>query len=212
MQSRQARIELKAAPGIPGFATGVALLALMIALQPAVAGDYALTFYSGKYSDDRLGAVLVSKPIDFEDSWFAAAALSRAYAFESPSHQWEIEGQLGKHYRGQTHWEINALAIYRWQRFPWQHRLRTTVAIGDGLSFATRLPPLEEASDTNVGATHMLNYILVEFTFAPPRSADWSLVVRVHHRSGVYGLFNGVQGGSNIIAAGLKWHFRGSGR
>ncbi len=173
----------------------------------AIADDYALTVYAGRYSDDRLGAVLVSKPIDFEDSWFAAAALSRAFAFDSPSHQWEIEGQIGRHFRGQTHGEFNLLAIWRWQRFPWNHRLRTTVAIGDGLSWATRVPPLEEASDTNVGATRLLNYILVEFTFSPPQVSDWSLAVRVHHRSGVYGLFDGVEGGSNVIAAGIKRYF-----
>lgn len=199
MQSRQrhARAGLAA----------VVMLAASVAPLRAAANDYALTVYAGRYSDDRLGAVLVSKPIDFEDSWFAAAALSRAFAFTSPSHQWEIEGQIGRHFRGQSHEEFNLLAIWRWQHFPWNHRLRTTAAIGDGLSWATRVPPLEEASDTNVGATRLLNYILIEFTFAPPQAVNWSLAVRVHHRSGVYGLFDGVEGGSNVIAAGIKWHF-----
>ncbi len=196
-----------AGAGRPELPALIALLALIVMPLRAVAGDHALTLYAGKYSDDRLGAVLVSKPIAFEDAWFAAAALSRAFAFRSPAHQWEIEGQAGKHFRGQTHWEINVLAIYRWQRFPWQHLLRTTIAIGDGLSYATRVPLLEEASDTNVGATKLLNYVLVEFTFAPPQVTDWSLVVRVHHRSGVYGLFNDVEGGSNVIAAGIKWRY-----
>ena len=53
----------------------------------------------------------------------------------------------------------------------------------------------------------LLNYILGEMTVAPPQVKDWSLVVRVHHRSGVFGLFDGVEGGSNVIGAGVKFHY-----
>ena len=173
----------------------------------ACAADYALTLYVGKYCDDRLGDILLSKPIEFVDSWLAVAAVSRAFRMKSPDHQFELEGQLGKHFRGQTHWEANIVAIYRWQRFPWQDKLRTSLAVGDGLSYASEIPPLEASSPTNVGAARLLNYVLVEATVAPPQITDWSLVVRVHHRSGVYGLFNGVEGGSNVIAAGIKFYY-----
>ena len=182
---------------------------LLTLFLPAAANaqQTALTLYLGKYSDERLGDILLSKSVDFFDSWLATAAWSYAYPLESPRHQWEFETQLAKHYRGQHHWEVNALVIYRWQYFPWNDKLRTTVAIGDGLSYATETPPLEEASKTNVGATRLLNYILVETTFAPPEVLDWSLVVRVHHRSGVFGLFDDVKGGSNVIAAGIKFYY-----
>ncbi len=185
---------------------GVMLLTFTLP-SSVYAQQSALTFYVGKYSDNRLGDILLSKPVALIDSWLAAAALSHAFAFESFKHQWEIEAQLAKHYRGQDHWEVNLVAIYRWQYFPWNHRLRTTLAIGDGLSYAAEIPPLEEASKTNVGATRLLNYILVETTFAPPEVSDWSLVVRVHHRSGIFGLFDDVEGGSNIIAAGIKFYY-----
>lgn len=185
----------------------VYMLIAVVVLLPATAvasEAYALTVYSGKYSDDRLGDVLVSKPVHFMDSYLAVAAVSKIFPLASRSHQWELEGQLAKHYRGQSHWEFNALAIYRWQRFPWNPYLKTSIALGDGLSYATSTPPLEAASTTNVGATRLLNYILVEITYAPPQVKDWALVVRVHHRSGVYGLFNDVEGGSNVIGMGIK--------
>ncbi len=171
------------------------------------AANYYLTLYSGKYSDNKLGHVLLSKPVDFMDAYLGVVALSRGFAFESPAHQWELEGQLGKHFHEQHHWEFNIAALYRWQRFPWQKRLRTTLAIGDGLSYAAQTPPLEAASKSNVGATRLLNYVVVEMTVAPPEVKDWSLVVRVHHRSGVYGIFDDVEGGSNVIAAGIKFRF-----
>lgn len=185
----------------------VVLIILMLLPGRASSGNYALTLYGGKYSDDRLGHVLLSKPVEFVDSYVAVAALSRIFTLQSRSHQWELEGQLGKHYDGQDHWEFNILALYRWQRFPWNDYLKTSAAIGDGFSYASETPPLEAQSTTNEGATRLLNYILVEFTFAPPQVDNWALVVRVHHRSGVYGLFNDVEGGSNVLAAGVKIKF-----
>ena len=175
------------------------LTVCMLPVQCAIAEDY-LTLYTGKYSDDRLGDVLLSKPVTYVDSYLAVAAWSHAFKLNSTAHQWEVEAQAGKHFRGQSHWEFNLLALYRWQRFPWQHLLSTTVAIGDGLSYATKIPTLEAASTINVGVTRLLNYILVETTFAPPAVTSWSLVVRVHHRSGVYGLFDDVEASVSLYS------------
>jgi hypothetical protein len=189
------------------LAAGLLLVGLLLVPLRVECADRALTLYAGRYSDDRLTSALLSKSLDYMDSHLVVAAVSRAFEFDSPSHQWELEGQVGKHFGDQTHWELNGLAIYRWQRFPWNRLVRTTVAAGEGLSWATRVPPLEEASPTNEGAARLLNYILVEVTVAPPGDSDWSLVFRIHHRSGVFGLFEDVDGGSNIIAGGVKWRF-----
>jgi len=32
-------------------------------------------------------------------------------------------------------------------------------------------------------------------------------VIRWHHRSGVYGLFNGIHGGSNVVTGGIRLRF-----
>ena len=184
------------------------ILALLLLLPgTCLAGDHYLTLYNGKYTDNRLGDVLASKPIDQMDSYLAVIAWSKVFQFKSPKHQWELEAQLGKHYRGQNHTELNVLAIYRWQKTPWHHILKTSFAIGDGLSYASEIPPLEAESHTNVGATRLLNYIMFEMTAAPPQAKNWALVTRVHHRSGVFGIFDDVKGGSNIIAVGLKFRY-----
>ncbi len=183
------------------------LVLLLLLPGTCLANDLYLTLYNGKYTDNRLGDVLLSKPVDQMDSYLAVIAWSKAFQFKTPKHQWELEAQLGKHYRGQDHLELNLLAIYRWQKTPWQHILKTSFAIGDGLSYASKVPPLEAASHTNVGATRLLNHIMLEMTAAPPQAKDWAIVARVHHRSGVYGLFNDVKGGSNVIAVGLKFRY-----
>ena len=185
-----------------------ALISLCIALfTPTLchAADRYLTIYHGKYSDERLGDVLLSKPIEYFDSYLGVIALSEVKPFKNPRHQWEIEAQVGKHYQGQTHGEFNVAAIYRINRPAWGKLHKTSVAIGDGLSYASETPPLELASHTNEGATQLLNYIVFEMTTAPYQAEDWSLVVRVHHRSGVFGIFDGVRGGSNVVAVGVKF-------
>jgi len=42
-------------------------------------------------------------------------------------------------------------------------------------------------------------YVLVELSFSLPQVLKWSLVWRIHHSSEVFGLFNGVHGGSNAM-------------
>jgi hypothetical protein len=92
----------------------------------------------------------------------------------------------------------------RWVVFPWNKYIETTAAIGEGLSWATQIPALEKADPTNSDNNQLLNYILLEATFAIPES-PWSLVTRIHHRSGVYGLLG--HSGSNIIEAGIRYRF-----
>ncbi|MEO0650736.1 MAG: hypothetical protein AAFZ65_08660, partial [Planctomycetota bacterium] len=74
-------------------------------------------------------------------------------------------------------------------------------------SFATEVPPLEEQSQGNDGATQLLNYLLLEATVGVPSVPNWDFVFRIHHRSGIFGLFDGVSGGSNVLALGVKYTF-----
>ncbi len=171
------------------------------------ASERYLTAYGGKYSDDNLGELLANEPITFENSTLAVLAVAKKISDAYPSYHWEVEGQIGKHFRDQTHWEFNIAAIVRWKRFPWNRYLKTSVAIGDGLSYATEVPPLELRSHTNTGATRLLNYLLLEMTVTPPQVEEWSIVGRIHHRSGIFGLFNDVRGGSNVLALGIRFAY-----
>jgi hypothetical protein len=44
-------------------------------------------------------------------------------------------------------------------------------------------------------------------TFALPNTPKWNLVFRLHHRSGIFGLFDGIEGASNAFGIGLKYKF-----
>ncbi|MEI8348165.1 MAG: hypothetical protein WCG27_11905, partial [Pseudomonadota bacterium] len=78
--------------------------------------------------------------------------------------------------------------------------LLTTFAFGDGLSAVTHHPSSETVSQ-NVHRS-ILNYILVEITLGVPKYPDWLLSLRIHHRSGIYGLMD-VDGGSDYLCLGI---------
>ena len=186
-------------------------LALLVFLTNACVttpGDRAITLYGGRYTDNSLPEEIIwLKPIHYEDSWIAVAAYSEVFSRPEISRYWAYEGQVVKHSGDQEHWEYNALVLHRWTHFSWDDRVRTSFAIGDGLSWATQVPALEESSRTNRNATQLLNYVLFEVTLGLPRLEGIDLVGRIHHRSGVLGLFDNVRGGSNIISLGFRYEF-----
>lgn len=169
----------------------------------------AVTAYAGRYSDNSLPEeIAISRPIHFESSELYALAYSQAFhRFWDGGGQWEWEAQVGKHQGRQTHWELNGLVAARWMRYPWSEWVRTSVAIGDGLSWTSEIPEIEAASHTNTGSAQLLNYLLIEIAAGVPKWRHWDLVFRIHHRSGVYGIFDGVDGGSNTLCLGLKFRF-----
>ncbi len=116
----------------------------------------------------------------------------------------ELELQVYKHFGDQDNWEFTGSVNLRWVVFPWNKYIETTAAVGEGLSWATEIPALEKADPANTQPEQLLNYILLEVTFAIPES-PWSLVTRIHHRSGVWGLFG--HSGSNILEAGIRYRF-----
>ncbi|WP_373501163.1 hypothetical protein [Desulfococcus sp.] len=110
----------------------------------------------------------------------------------------------------QDHAEFNALFALRWLRFPWDRYVDTSFAVGEGFSYATRVPAVErdlhgELTGLDPATSKLLNYLMFEAAFGLPSYPKWDLIVRLHHRSGVFGLFNDVHGGSNAIGVGLRY-------
>jgi hypothetical protein len=119
--------------------------------------------------------------------------------------RWECEAQLAKHWGYQQHWETNVAVVLRWLDFPWDHRLDTSFAIGEGLSYASVKPKIE--LDKLGHTSNLLNYLMFEWEFQVPRHDQWSVFTRIHHRSGIYGLINNVSGGSNMVTWGIRIRF-----
>jgi len=179
---------------------------LLFSINNSVAaeGDWGLTVYGARLTDGDLDNTATFR-FDFEDAYLLAAALSRRVYTCRDLLDFELEGQVAKHFDEQDHWEFNALGISRWLPFPWDNYIDTSFAMGLGISYATETPEIEKQnhSDTN----QFLAILLFEVAFALPDVPQWDVVARIHHRSGAFGLFNGVTGASNAWGVGMRYNF-----
>jgi hypothetical protein len=104
-----------------------------------------------------------------------------------------------------TIYEFDPYVEGRWANFPWNKYINTSFAIGEGISYDTSVPSLEKKSSENT--KRLLNYLLLEATFASPSNPRWQLVARIHHRSGMFGVYHAGNTGSNDIGLGIRYLF-----
>jgi hypothetical protein len=170
----------------------------------AAEGGWGLTVYGARLTDGDLDNTATFR-FDWEDAYLVTVALSRRFYTYRDLIDFEVEGQVAKHFDEQDHWEFNALGISRWLPFPWDHYIDTSFAMGLGVSYATETPEIEKKNhnDTN----QFLAALLFEAAFALPDVPQWEFVARIHHRSGAFGLFNGVTGASNAWGLGVRYNF-----
>jgi hypothetical protein len=180
------------------------------ALCAAAPDEWSATFYAAQVSGEPTWQHVVKDPFGakYIDTYVVAGAVARPYAsfFRADALRLEAEGQVAYNFGGQDHWELNFMPIVgRWSRFPWSEGVRTSVAFGLGLSYATELPEIEVELE---GSSHQtLIYWALEFTAGPPR-ASWEVLLRLHHRSVAWGLM-GEDGGVNAFGLGFRYRFAG---
>lgn len=102
-------------------------------------------------------------------------------------------------------YEINPYIALRWNQFIWKNFLDTSIAIGEGVSYASRVPYTEQLHSDE--PKKFLNFLLFELTFALPTCRQLELVARVHHRSGAFGLYHANNSGSTAVGLGLRYRF-----
>lgn len=180
------------------------LLALPASAPASTDSDWYVTAYGAVLAGGDLGETFAFSN-GFDGSWLLALAVGRELGTLGPYLRWELEGQAAQHFGEQHHEELNGLIALRWLPFPWDRYLDTSFAFGEGLSLATRVPAIEARRHQRSSA--LLDYLLFEFAFSLPDVPRWSTVVRIHHRSGAWGTFNGVEEGSNFLGAGLRHDF-----
>ena len=185
------------------------LLAALVTLLPLASApaafaekEWALTLLGGQYSGSKL--LELGGRADFKDSYTAGLSVSYQFVDWGKHMRWELEGQMLKHFGEQEHVEFAGSINVRWITFPWNRYLDTSVAFGGGLSVASEVPVLEKRDPENSAAAALLHYLVMEAAVGLPNS-NWSLVGRVHHRSGIFGLFS--HSGSNVLAIGVRYLF-----
>jgi hypothetical protein len=147
---------------------------------------------------------------DYGDNYFVGGAVERRLGRVYQHFIFELEGGAGYRFK-----EVNAPEFWggiylRFDGFPWNHIVYTTAAINTGLSYATKVSEVEKDAGSDRGnpnGSNLLHYFGPEITFADPNNRNTEFVVRWHHRSGMFGLFNGVWGGSNVVTGGIRQRF-----
>lgn len=180
-----------------------AIFLFLPASQAQAENNWYVTLYGGQGADSDLGDMF-SFQADFENVYLLALAVERGLYTYSDKFRFEVEGIVVKYFGRQENAEFDALITARWLYFPWNDYLNTTFAVGDGISVATEVPDFEEETH-NGNATQVLNYLMFELTFGLPQLPRWSFITRIHHRSGMFGLFDGVHGAFNSLCFGLRY-------
>ncbi len=184
------------------------LAALLLFSSPALAStdekDFSASLYGGVMTDDNWHKA-ISGQAGTVDSHILVAAMG--WTFYRPANRlWslELEANVARHFGIQDHFELNAPVLtLRWESFPWDNVLDTSLAYGLGPSYATRLPEYERQKSGD--SEQILLFWHIEAAFGLP-DTNWSTIFRLHHRSSGYGVFAD-KGGSNVLTMGLRYEF-----
>jgi hypothetical protein len=184
---------------------------------------YSLTVFRGHGADVNLREIpghILDGRIPWEDAWFTGVNFSYAW-HQLPSIglqpldiriqglRVEAEFQLTKHYGLQTNYESHAALGIRTRDLNPLFALEVNFALFNGLSYAMGRPSYEDGpGGGKTGRRYRLqNYIGIEMAVGWLTWPALQIVSRIHHRSGVYGLFAPEGVGSNFSAVGARWRF-----
>ncbi len=188
------------------------------ALSETKPGPYAVTLMAGRGTDTDF-TTIISEPwtTNFVDlSIVSLAASARLGTINELTgsdlgafgRNFSVETEAGAAYRFNegSEGEFWGALYFRFDGFPWNDTLYTTAAIDTGLTILTETSEFEQ--DRSDGKTSLvLHYFSPELTFADPDNKDLQFVLRLHHRSGIFGLIDGVDTGSSFITAGVRLRF-----
>ena len=181
-------------------------------------GDQAVSIFAGVATDAAFtDSIFFPLGNDIEDIGIVAIAYSRRLGTWNEltgnvlplGENFTLEGEVGVSGRfgDESLGEAWASLYLRYDGFPWNDSVYTTMAINTGLSLLTEKSDFERSRDDDNQNSVLLHYMGPEITFSDPDNKDLELMVRFHHRSGVFGLFDGVVSGSTFISSGVRMRF-----
>ncbi|HEU0200869.1 MAG TPA: hypothetical protein VFR86_10590 [Burkholderiaceae bacterium] len=156
--------------------------------------------------------------LDFERSYFAGVGYQRFFAnprllqrildtVGAPNIENGVDLVAVKHWGLQHNAELAAAYVLR---TPMADLAGITLrfAVGFGLSYALGTPSYEDGPKDDPQRRYRLqNFNTYEFEWGLRAVRSVSLVTRIHHRSGIYGLIAPRHVGSNFMAVGLRAAF-----
>lgn len=153
-----------------------------------------------------------------ESSYFAGGSLGKTVNtlggsigalqgswIENVQHGYEVI--LLKHWGRQHNAELAGAYLLRTPNLELSS-LRVNFAAGAGLSHAFGRPSYEDGPADDPDRRYRTQFLaLFEFEWGWESAPNLSLVTRIHHRSGVYGVIAPRRVGSNFVVAGVRYRF-----
>jgi hypothetical protein len=183
-------------------------------------GAHGIAVFVGQATDTAfVDSMFMPWTNEMEDIGVVGAAYSYRFGSVSELTGWGeqggfldnllIEGEVGLSGRfgDESLGEVWTGAYIRYDGFFWNDVIYTTLAVNTGLSYLTEHSDFERGRDENNRSSKLLHYMGPEITFALPEHKNIELLLRYHHRSGVFGAFDGVISGSTFISTGLRVRF-----
>lgn len=172
----------------------------MAAGREEAPGPYSLFIYGGPASEDDLFGALGFDTVGVQLA--AGGMTARLHRFDFGL-EVEAEAGLGRRFGDESLWEVWAAAGVRWREFPWNDVIRTTLGLTlFGLNYTSEVPEHEQRFHGN-DDTRLLGFFAPELTLALPSYPSVALLLRLHHRTNVFGLFN--EGSATFTTAGLRF-------
>ena len=149
-----------------------------------------------------MSEVLVTSPRppnawDYEaGDHIVATALSREVARVGTRLTLEPEIGIAQRFGRQSATELWGAFFLRYHGFPWDGAVVTTAAISTGLNWASSVTDVEQDRADDAEGSQWMHFFSPEVTFALPSRPNVELLLRFHHRSGVFGLVSDARGGA----------------
>ena len=161
----------------------------------------------------------ITAQLPFRDAYAASIAVNRTVAprftiplpgFELRGNSLELEVQALQHWGLERSTEVDAAAVLRSGQFGVVGRTSANVAWGNGFSYALTRPTLElgPSGRRGVDTIRLQYHMSFETELTSGAATHVHLVVRLHHRSGIYGLISPSRTGSNYLGTGVRVDLR----
>lgn len=166
-------------------------------------GRSYITAYAGPLARNKLSRIVRFEP-NLASRWLVGFGMGREIGALSESLRIEAEAGLAiQNSEFGAVADMRAMLGARWVSFPWNHYLPTTFAVFTGPSYLSGDSSLEVRRNRT---SRFANGMAFELTFALPDREATRGVVRIHHRSPVFGM-TGTASPSDAVTFGIQQRF-----
>lgn len=175
---------------------------------------YGVLLYAGRITNSTLGQV-VGMNFTLDEEKLYSIELTRTFAGDGPVRRYFgpmfqrfwLNFNVTYHddpFKGNIY-EFAPFISGHWRILNWHRKLQIHFAVGEGISYVTKVPMREFRNSDS--PKKVLNYLMFEFSFTSPQCPQLELVARIHHRSGVFGLYNANNSGSTAVGLAVRYFF-----